>query len=221
MARSIDDAAALLDVLVGAKKSYLDRSSRPLRPLRVGVVMEPPFGELHSGIQTRMERAAQRLDDAGHEIQWRKAPQATLEEFTPLYQKFMARIPVVQSGKLEELTRWFREQGKKVSKKEAWQRFRRFEAMGNDAMAGVDVMVTPTVGDIAPEVDEFSHLPPKEYFQATAPLGTFTAMANITGQPALSVPFGKCQGMPVGVQLLGRQGDDALLFRLARLFQPS
>lgn len=219
MARSVDDAAALLDALTGAHGNYLRRSREPARPLRVGVVVEPPFGSVHPSIKAAIEGAAERLKDAGHHVEWRDAPNATLEEFTPLYQKFLSRIPVIQAGKLQELTRWFREQGRQVSAKEAWQRFRRFEAMGNDAMAGIDVMMTPTVGVRAPRIGEFSDLPPAEYFRAAAPLGTFTAMANITGQPALSVPFGECQDMPVGVQLLGRHGDDALLFRLARVFE--
>ena len=219
MARSIDDAAALLDVLAGAGGSYLKYSRRPCRKLRVGVIAEPPFGELHSSIQASVERAAKRLEDAGHEVQWRKPPEATLEEFTPLYQRFISRIPIIQPSKLEEVTRWFRDQGQKVPAKEAWQIYRRFEALGNDSMAGVDVMVTPTVGILAPNIGEFSHLPPAEYFRATAPLGMFTALANITGQPALTVPFGQCQKMPVGIQLLGRSGDDALLFRLARIFE--
>jgi amidase len=44
----------------------------------------------------------------------------------------------------------------------------------------------------------------------------FTAMFNITGQPAISLPLAWSDGgLPVGVQLVGRFGDDAALVRLA------
>lgn len=219
MARDLDDLAGLLDVMADAGGTYLARTREMARPLRIGVVMEASFGEVAPEIQDLVEKAAALLKEAGHQIEWRNPPEGTLDEFTPLYQRFISRIPVVQSSKLEELTHWFREEGKQVSEQEAWRIYRKFEATGNDAMAGIDVMITPTVGVIAPKVGEFSGLPPAEYFRGAAPLGTFTALANITGQPGLSVPFGEARGLPVGMQLLGRRGDDLLLIRLARVFE--
>ncbi len=44
---------------------------------------------------------------------------------------------------------------------------------------------------------------------------TFTAPFNMTGQPALSLPLHEHEGLPIGVQLVGRFGDEATLFRLA------
>ena len=44
----------------------------------------------------------------------------------------------------------------------------------------------------------------------------FTRTQNITGEPAASVPlFWNEQGVPIGVQIAARFGDEATLFRLA------
>jgi amidase len=53
----------------------------------------------------------------------------------------------------------------------------------------------------------------RELFTVYAP---FTAMFNITGQPAVSLPLAWSDGnLPIGVQLVGRYGDEATLLRLA------
>ncbi len=50
----------------------------------------------------------------------------------------------------------------------------------------------------------------------------FTAMFNITGQPAISLPLAWSDGdLPIGVQLVGRFGDEAMLFRLASQLEQS
>jgi aspartyl-tRNA(Asn)/glutamyl-tRNA(Gln) amidotransferase subunit A len=49
--------------------------------------------------------------------------------------------------------------------------------------------------------------------------GALTIPANITGNPACSVPAGTFEGLPVGMQLIGRHHEDALLFDLARVVE--
>jgi Asp-tRNA(Asn)/Glu-tRNA(Gln) amidotransferase A subunit family amidase len=49
--------------------------------------------------------------------------------------------------------------------------------------------------------------------------GLLTIPANIVGNPAISVPAGTVDGLPVGMQLIGRHHDDALLLDLARLVE--
>ena len=42
-------------------------------------------------------------------------------------------------------------------------------------------------------------------------------LAGCTGQPALTLPLvWSADGLPIGVQLVGRRGDEMTLFRLAR-----
>ena len=44
----------------------------------------------------------------------------------------------------------------------------------------------------------------------------FTALANVTGQPCMSLPLDWNEdGLPIGSMLTGRLGDEATLFRLA------
>ena len=48
----------------------------------------------------------------------------------------------------------------------------------------------------------------------------FTPLFNITGQPAMSVPLHwNAAGLPIGMQFVGRFGDEATLFRLAGQFE--
>ncbi|RPH70628.1 MAG: amidase [Myxococcaceae bacterium] len=43
----------------------------------------------------------------------------------------------------------------------------------------------------------------------------FTPLANFSGLPAMSVPLGEADGLPIGVQFVGRFADEATLFQLA------
>jgi Asp-tRNA(Asn)/Glu-tRNA(Gln) amidotransferase A subunit family amidase len=51
-------------------------------------------------------------------------------------------------------------------------------------------------------------------------LGTWNAPFNLTGQPALSVPCGlSSEGLPIGLQILGRHGEDALVLKVGHAYQ--
>jgi Asp-tRNA(Asn)/Glu-tRNA(Gln) amidotransferase A subunit family amidase len=60
-----------------------------------------------------------------------------------------------------------------------------------------------------------------EYWRRVFTFSPFTVWFNITGQPAIMLPIGQSEtpgaprGLPLAVQLVGRFGDEATLFRLA------
>jgi aspartyl-tRNA(Asn)/glutamyl-tRNA(Gln) amidotransferase subunit A len=74
----------------------------------------------------------------------------------------------------------------------------------------VDLVVTPTIGIPAPRLDAD--------FLALLPL-FFTGYWNLVGAPALSLPVGPVDGLPVGLQLVGRPHDDATVLRAGDAFQ--
>jgi len=93
------------------------------------------------------------------------------------------------------------------------------------ALAEVDVLALPTVRTIAPLVEELP-TDPAAAVEANLrrnwmlmPTAYNTKPTNYTGHPALALPCGKVEGMPISVQLVGRFLDDPLLLRVAYAYQ--
>ena len=81
-----------------------------------------------------------------------------------------------------------------------------------------DVWLTPVLGrpPIPLGLIDFSITDPIEGFAPMLDYVPFTALQNGTGQPAISLPLHwSADGLPVGVQLVGRIGEEALLLTLA------
>ena len=88
--------------------------------------------------------------------------------------------------------------------------------------ASHDVLLTPTIAQrVAPIgatmlAANAPGLTAERWVTQIFDYAPFTALFNTTGQPAVSLPLEEDRdGLPVGVQLVGRWGDEALLFRLA------
>ena len=86
---------------------------------------------------------------------------------------------------------------------------------------GLDALLSPTSPVTTVPIPEMN-LPRPDYPAESPILSAIhhTFSANLTGQPALSVPCGLASnGLPVSFQLLGRPFDEATLFRLARAYE--
>src|SRR5690606_18380738 len=84
-----------------------------------------------------------------------------------------------------------------------------------------DLLVTPTCTVAPLPLDAVDLDKPgatvQDLFDHLAPVETFTALFNATGQPALSLPLMQTgSGLPIGIQLIGRHGDEDVLLGLGR-----
>lgn len=78
----------------------------------------------------------------------------------------------------------------------------------------LDALITPTTPTTAFKFNEHAHDPLAMY---AADINTVPV--NIAGLPAISVPWGKAQGMPVGVQVIARAFDEITMFQVAHALE--
>jgi amidase len=127
-----------------------------------------------------------------------------------------------EPDELDPLTHAYWEAGRRVSAAEYLlavgdlQKFARGVAA---FFGGVDLWLTPTMSAPPARIGEITSTAaePLRALANGAPTVAYPlVVANITGGPAMSVPFGStADGLPLGVHFLGRFGDEATLLRLA------
>ncbi|HWC38190.1 MAG TPA: amidase family protein [Acidimicrobiales bacterium] len=93
----------------------------------------------------------------------------------------------------------------------------------NEAMADVfdqvDFVVCATNPDVAYPADCTLNTKVGDLTVGPENNGALTIPANISGNPAISIPAGLVEGLPVGMQVIGRHHADALLLDLARVVE--
>lgn len=234
--RSVADSAALLDVLAGYEPGDPYWAPEPERPfaaevgaepgrLRLGVVRTTTTGvPVEPEVTAALDDALALLAGLGHEV-LELDGLAELEEpeltamFIRVVQATVAMYPA-EPADLEPLNRMLAEGGMQTNSIDyvrATIFLHRFARRVAALWQGIDVLVSPTmpmppppVGYVRDHDDLFMQL------GAAAAIVSFTALANITGQPAMSVPLGRAaDGLPIGIQFVGPPAGEALLFRLA------
>jgi amidase len=88
----------------------------------------------------------------------------------------------------------------------------------NKVFASYDLLLTPTTAMKAPPI------PPADaslelWCQRGFEMITNTAPFDVTGHPAMSVPCGMSDGLPVGLQIIGRRYDEGTIYRAAAAFE--
>lgn len=77
----------------------------------------------------------------------------------------------------------------------------------------VDVIITPITADVAHDLGSIRDE------QVDAMETALAAMVNLAGLPALTLPVGQIQGLPVGMQIIGQFQDEARLYQAGQAFQ--
>ncbi|MGA2930635.1 MAG: amidase family protein, partial [Acidimicrobiales bacterium] len=127
----------------------------------------------------------------------------------------------VEEGDLEPLSWALTELGRSVNGGQyltSVQELQKISRQIAEYFEGIDVLLTPTLGEPPAPLGTFDS-PPGEplagLFRAAAYV-PFTPPFNVTGQPGISLPLHwNDGGLPIGVQFVGRFGDEETLLSLA------
>lgn len=137
------------------------------------------------------------LQRFGGQVFGKEYQPARLEPFSAYLAKFFSSVAVNIPGSL--------------------RRLRRFPADYDAALGDFDVLLSPVLGSppvpigyIGPDVD------PREHLVRLLRFAGFTALQNVSGAPAISLPLGRsAAGLPIGIHFAARNGQEQLLLNLA------
>jgi amidase len=87
----------------------------------------------------------------------------------------------------------------------------------DDALADVDVLALPTVPKLPYEI--IPDISRRKALERSFGLNVNTAPLNITGHPAITLPCGVANDLPVGIMFVAPRGDDETLLRVASTFE--
>jgi amidase len=237
IARTVRDAAALLDVQAGRRTgdptwapppsgTFLAACDREPDSLQIARFVEPMIAdvEIDPECVIAYEAASALLESLGHEVS--DVPVPLLPAAVPVFETCWAvltalsLVPPERESLLRPLTRWLTDRGRAVSGPEfglAIGAMRRFAAEALEALSPYDAVLTPTlavpplpVGAIRNDAD------PAADFEAQKAFTPWTSAWNVTGMPAVSLPLHWTpSGLPVGVMLAARPAEEELLLSLA------
>lgn len=237
IARTVRDAAALLDVMAGAEPGDFFVAPEPARPflaeaevepgrLRVAVTVEPPVQvPVDPECAAAAAETAALLAELGHEVVEATPPwqsEELLPHFIRVWQVGPATAGIDDLSLLEPINRALAEDARETSSPELAASIQQLQALVRRIVAfwrDVDVVLTPTlalppvpIGWTYEDTDGDARLA----FARQTLFTPFTPLVNVTGQPAVSLPLHWTpDGLPVGVQLTGRPFAEATLIRLS------
>jgi amidase len=237
--RTVADSAAILDAIAGPDRYSWYNAPAPSRPfaaevgaqagrLRVGLMTGGPGGmPVAAACSEAARRLGATLEEMGHSVEPVEIATVSEELIGPF-------IALVEGSLGEQLGDVDFEQvephiaaqfanGQARSSIEFSRAAKDVERLSRQLMApwgrDFDVLVTPTIGIEPPPAGalmEASHAAPDAPSEIVVAMVAFTAFANVTGQPAISLPVHQTEeGVPIGAQVIGSPFDEATLLRLA------
>jgi amidase len=243
--RSVRDSAALLDAVAGpepgdpycapaAARPFVQEVGVPTGRLRIGFTAAAPTGvPVHPDCVSAVEDAAKLCAELGHEVE-EATPEINgamyLDVFIKIWAAGVAWSVMVaehetrrraRAEDFEPLTWALVEMGRKIPAPEymmAWTALQGLARNVAQFFEHYDVWLTPTLAHPPVKLGHFDSTAenPLAGLQRATEFVAFTPFANITGQPAMSVPlWWNAEGLPVGAHFVGRFGDEGTLFRLA------
>lgn len=246
LTRTVRDCAALLDIGAGYEPGdvtaapirqgrFLDGLREPPASLRIAFCTRAPNGaEVHSECIAAVERTIEHLTALGHRVEPAELPAddaamhrawtdvAAASAATDWAELEQAIGDPARIEELEPVTRLFIDAGRRlaaadvIAAERAMQREARSIARFHETW---DLYLTPTLATPPPPIGRYTmdfNGTFAEYIDDFFRFIPFTAVANMTGQPAISLPLHRTpDDLPVGVQFTAPFGEDALLLRLA------
>ena len=244
LTHTVIDTAAALDALAGPEVGDAAWAPPPAEPfaatarrdpgrLRVAVTVAPPLDvEVDPARAQAARDAAALLESLGHDVEeadppWRQ-PQLG-ELFTALFAP-LVMLQVAQGRFIN---------GREPAPEEMeplsfalWRRVREMSALDAHLAAAqlqifargllgwmdrYDVLVAPALAEAPVLLDavDWRTDDPMGLFTRSAAFTPFTATANVTGQPSISVPLYEHEGLPVAAQLFGRPAREGTLLAAA------
>lgn len=239
IARTVRDAAAMLDAMavpmpgdphwappLPPGETFLGWAEREPARLRIGRYITPPIDAavVHEDCRAAWESASELLASLGHEVEDVSPPfgneLVSLFEILWSVASHTAPVDPAREGELKPLTRWLRERGRAVTGPQFTAALGSLQMAARQAIVATsayDVILTPTLAQPPRPVGWFSQAgDPAADFERQKAFTPFTAVYNVTGQPAVNVPlYWNDEGLPIGVMLVGRPADEATLIALS------
>jgi aspartyl-tRNA(Asn)/glutamyl-tRNA(Gln) amidotransferase subunit A len=230
LTRTVDDAGLLFDVLSGSRAWGRSRSGgrQALRGIRAGVLTGGLVRPCEPSIARALDAAARSLARQGlrlqrvqlPELDWTVALQLlTLRaEATAIHARWLRTRPRsygrdtrtrLQLGALVSGADYAMAQRMRARLREALRQL--FER--------IDVLVLPTTPIRAPRIGTRTVSWRGGPEPVDGALVRLTSPFNLTGAPALSVPWPGAAPLPIGIQLVGRWNDEATVLRVGRAIE--
>jgi len=235
LSRTVLDSAIVYDVIRGATPN--DRYSAPDPATTFTEAVRTPVARLRVGWSTRpvtrglrpdpqhvqaVRDTAQLLADMGHDVHEvdPRYPDPTLAFVPQFFAGVRAEADLVeQFSHLERRTRQVYRLGAWVGRpvlERALRAGERVAEKANRVFDHVDVLLTPTIAHRPGQIGRLDRGGPVTAALRSMQMIAYTALWNVTGNPAASVPAGMGDdGLPLAVQLVGRRSEETTLLGLA------